>query len=51
LPVQQDKRLPHFVFILWVMKKQIGDFVFFLLEIHKVTQGKQSRLTGMNACL
>lgn len=47
----KDKRLPHLVFILWVMKKQIDDFVFFLLEIHKVTRGKLRRLTGANTCL
>lgn len=25
--------------ILWVMRKQIGEFVFFLLEMHKVVGG------------
>lgn len=34
--MQQDKRFLHFMFILCVMKKQIGEFVLFLLEMHKV---------------
>lgn len=34
--MRQEKRLPHFMFILWVMKKQTGKSVFFLLEMHKV---------------
>lgn len=44
--MRQDKRLPLFMLILWVMKKQIGEFVFFLLEMHKVTGGAGSGGTG-----